>query len=294
MIYFFTATVLLCSSIFPIQNNPIELSNKAIHLQEKGLNFMDKTMPNKVKYIKQNEEMYLINFPINSYRPVFTSHQGLFFIDDKTDFIKSHLLSGLGWELNIRDLIKKFSKPGTLNLDIGSHIGTHTIAMSEAVGNTGSVYAFEPNPKIFRELCFNLSLNNIVNVIPLRFALGASHKMIKMKESWAHNEGASFVVEASNEEYDSQMITLDDLNLKNISLIKIDVENEEFNVLTGGINTIINNRPVILIEIQGNSAKANLLKEDMKLNSKIVQKMLIDLDYRLIYLGNEDFLAIPF
>ncbi len=42
---------------------------------------------------------------------------------------------------------------------------------------------------------------------------------------------------------------LDDLNLQNISLIKIDVEGFELEALEGGKQTIIQNKPVILIEI---------------------------------------------
>ena len=45
-------------------------------------------------------------------------------------------------------------------------------------------------------------------------------------------------------------IIIDDLNYKNVSFMKIDVEGAELFVLKGAINTIINSRPIIMIEIE--------------------------------------------
>jgi FkbM family methyltransferase len=60
-----------------------------------------------------------------------------------------------------------------------------------------------------------------------------------------HNyaNGLSFVVEQS-----INVITLDSLNLDNISMIKIDVENHENEVLEGAKQTILRNKPIVFIE----------------------------------------------
>ena len=59
----------------------------------------------------------------------------------------------------------------------------------------------------------------------------------------SYSNGASFVVNPQ-----INVITLDSLNLDNISMIKIDVENHENEVLQGGKQTILKNKPIIFIE----------------------------------------------
>jgi FkbM family methyltransferase len=59
----------------------------------------------------------------------------------------------------------------------------------------------------------------------------------------SYANGSSFIVENS-----INVITLDSLNLDNISMIKIDVENHENEVLEGAKQTILRNKPIIFIE----------------------------------------------
>jgi hypothetical protein len=59
----------------------------------------------------------------------------------------------------------------------------------------------------------------------------------------SYSNGSSFVVNSS-----INVITLDSLNLSNISMIKIDVENHEVEVLEGAKQTILLNKPIIFIE----------------------------------------------
>lgn len=59
----------------------------------------------------------------------------------------------------------------------------------------------------------------------------------------SYSNGSSFLVNPS-----IKVITLDSLNLQNISMIKIDVENHENEVLEGAKQTILNNKPIIFIE----------------------------------------------
>jgi hypothetical protein len=59
----------------------------------------------------------------------------------------------------------------------------------------------------------------------------------------SYSNNSSFLVKDSVD-----VITLDSLNLSNISMIKIDVENHENEVLRGGKQTILNNKPIIFVE----------------------------------------------
>lgn len=49
-------------------------------------------------------------------------------------------------------LIQRFVRPGDTYIDVGAHTGYHSVCASRAVDSGGVVYAFEPNPEIFRYL----------------------------------------------------------------------------------------------------------------------------------------------
>ena len=45
-------------------------------------------------------------------------------------------------------------------VDVGANIGTTTLAAADAVGADGTVIAFEPHPRTFRDLADNVALNH--------------------------------------------------------------------------------------------------------------------------------------
>lgn len=131
-------------------------------------------------------------------------------------------------------------------LDIGANIGNHSIRFSK---DFESVYSFEPNPSTFKLLefntfplsnvnCFNLGLSDIEGELILSedlTNLGGSSAVI------AHNYGSQIKIEVKK---------LDDVlkGIKNIRLIKVDVEGMELNVFQGAFKTISENKPFIIFE----------------------------------------------
>ena len=58
-----------------------------------------------------------------------------------------------------------------------------------------------------------------------------------------------------------KMKKLDDIEIKNkIGFIKIDVERHEKNVIQGGIKTVKNNKPVLLVEIEERHTKTSIIE----------------------------------
>ena len=49
-------------------------------------------------------------------------------------------------------------------VEFGSGIGTETLFISKKMDNTGIVYAFEPNPKVFKLLKLTIKLNKLKNI----------------------------------------------------------------------------------------------------------------------------------
>jgi FkbM family methyltransferase len=57
-------------------------------------------------------------------------------------------------------------------VDVGGNIGTVTLTEASCVGQRGSVYAFEPQPRIFLYLEKNVAINGFRNVRAFNLALG--------------------------------------------------------------------------------------------------------------------------
>jgi FkbM family methyltransferase len=201
---------------------------------------------------------YLSKYDLSIYKLYTVPGLGKFYIDVISDLIKGVLSTGTIWEPEIHTLIQKHAKSGTVAIDIGAFVGSHAVAMSKAVGRLGQVIAFEPSRKIFAECAINLVVNNCFNAKVYRCALGAKQGMATMKvldggEAITHVSGVIYKSNKINKKktlfYENvELRTLDSFNFNNVSLIKIDVEDFQDNVIAGALQTIKTNRPVIIFE----------------------------------------------
>ena len=147
-------------------------------------------------------------------------------------------------ELN---LISNLVKKNQNSIDIGANLGLFAFFMSRA---SKHVFAFEPNPYPLENLKDLVDSN--VTILPI--ALGNNDGPVEIKiphhrKGWSSN-GASL---ASKEINDGKILNiqcrkLDSLNIENIGLIKIDVEGFEIEVIRGAKDTILKNKPVMIIE----------------------------------------------
>jgi hypothetical protein len=48
------------------------------------------------------------------------------------------------------EVLQSFLRPGDVVLDVGAHLGSHTIAFAHMVGPGGAVHAFEPQAGAWR------------------------------------------------------------------------------------------------------------------------------------------------
>ena len=234
----------------------------------------------KPLFLHDHDELmaFLKDFPHDAYNLYSTKNGFSYFIekDEEIDGIKQVVSLGQVWEEDFIQVMAKYIRPGSTVIDAGAFIGTHTHAMAKLTGRNGRVYAFEPQKIVFRELVFNLIENNVHNVIPLRFALGADIRIVEMEKPINGREGLVKVGQGGDQ---VELRTLDSFNLRNVSFIKIDVEGYEANVLEGSRETIANNRnPPILIEIWDTDKVFNMLE---------------DFGYSVTPLPVRDFLALP-
>jgi hypothetical protein len=91
-----------------------------------------------------------------------------------------------------------------------------------------------------KSIIYEIALSNKQGTMPL---YNSQHRNYGGFSLHSYSINSSFLVKESVD-----VITLDSLNLSNISMIKIDVENHENEVLRGGKQTILNNKPIIFVE----------------------------------------------
>jgi FkbM family methyltransferase len=243
------------------------------------------------RLLKDDDELrtYIDAFPLHEYKVHEVPGQGKFYLDAETDTIKDFLRRGIRWERHIDALVTKHLRTGTVGIDAGAHIGTHTLTMARAAGANGRVYAFEPQRKIFRELVHNLRLNGVTNVTALRYALGAGAEIIEMSAAAQGNEGGTGVGQGGDR---AELRTLDSFGFKNVSFIKIDVEGFEDFVLDGARATIAANKPVLVVEIIGGQDYETATPE-IRARIDRTKEKLASLGYVVTKVSKHDYLALP-
>jgi FkbM family methyltransferase len=152
-------------------------------------------------------------------------------------------------------------KPESTVFDIGANIGAHTLNLARLVGPTGVVYAFEPTAYAFGKLTRNLELNPEIRkrVVTKQARLArdcSSAAPAEIYSSWKvvgqdarhpkhlgiakSTEGAAVI---SLDEYCGQA------EVSRIDFIKLDVDGFECEVLSGAIQRLQRDRPMILLEL---------------------------------------------
>ena len=144
-------------------------------------------------------------------------------------------------------LIKTVRINSGFAIDIGAHIGIHTVHMAF---KGFKVIAVEPHPYNLSLLISNIRLNNVErNVLILPIALNNFNGKTKL---YIHKStGGHSLIPVSNIFVDVYCRKLDNISkltrFKKVDLVKIDVEGSEVMVLMGGKHFIRDTKPNMLI-----------------------------------------------
>jgi FkbM family methyltransferase len=199
---------------------------------------------------------------------VWLSDEDIAIYTSADNYIEWTILSTGTYEDEINKLIRISLKNGCNALDIGGNIGLQSIRMSQCVGQTGKVYAFEPLIYLQEKLSRNLLLNKAFNVTLLPYALSNQESeadFIINKNLW--NQGTFSLSNNNGDGSDKQRVFIkigDNLpeiqNLHSLDLVKIDVEGFEYQVLLGLAKTIQKHKPRIIFEYDSNYWMSNSQK----------------------------------
>lgn len=180
-------------------------------------------------------------------------------------------------------------------LDVGANVGIYSVLLAEATKEATCVYSFEPNPDMRKRLQKNIDLNGLSCVEIVPYAIGAEEKEAQLFIPLKNKGEASLTkVNSDFETQPVQVRTLSSFNINlsayDVSILKVDVEGHELDVLVPYLRTAeVSQRPTFiqfetrhlssehLCEIQSLLAQAGyklVLKNSLNSIYKLPQKTL--------------------
>ena len=135
--------------------------------------------------------------------------------------------------------VRRFVKPGMTVVDMGANVGYYTRFLSELVGPTGRVFAFEPNPENFAVLTHNVSRRRYRNVQAFPFAasntddgaylyISPGHSNHSLIEDYTQTEDKLWVNTIRLDTFLDKVV-----ECPRVDFIKVDVEGAELLALEG-------------------------------------------------------------
>jgi len=205
---------------------------------------------------------------------------------DKSDLIQRTILYDKLWEPDLSSILAQELTEQDIFLDIGANVGYFTcFALTFAVKQ---VIACDPDPLNCEILRLNLSLNGFDpnKVILIEKGLGQSQGRLNFNRSHVANTGVSgFNACNAVDTFEVEVDTLDNLigsgKIPAPTVIKMDVEGWEEQVLNGALNMLQNQPPRLIIfeaicDVDGVIINQNLVELLRKFGFVITKTLLSD------------------
>lgn len=135
-------------------------------------------------------------------------------------------------------------------IDVGANIGSICLPIAKAFPRV-AVHAFEPHLPVQQVLATNCTINRLINVQILPWAVGDQVGMVQFPLLTLRHL-ANFGMVGRDTKSSGTIPTfqcrLDDLGFQDTRVIKIDVEGHDLGVLKGAVSLIRQQHPVVLFE----------------------------------------------
>ena len=146
--------------------------------------------------------------------------------------------------------LRSIAKPGMRVIEAGANTGVTAVAIAEAIGDTGHLYAFEPVPEYYTILTQNLSRNGVNNVNAYRVALSNGAERIRF---YKRGEGSGITPAQGGQMLWVEATTVTEFEvvqeIGRIDLINLDCEGSELLALHGAKAVLEKDEPQIFCEI---------------------------------------------
>lgn len=220
----------------------------------------------------------IVIFLMGSYAKIFQHHictrNGIKYSLDLSESIDFATYFG-GWEPETIEFIENNISEGNIVIEVGANVGIQSLHLAKKVGPNGRIFAFEPTEFAVSKLTKNCDLNpELASRISIlkNLVTNGKHSMpiSTIRSSWQTDHSRN-----KDELINSNLaISIDEfiieMQIKQLDILKIDVDGYDFKVLQGAKKAILKFKPLIYIELgevalkkQGDSVKDiyNLLIE---------------------------------
>lgn len=150
--------------------------------------------------------------------------------------------------------LREWLAVGDTAIDVGANFGSYSLKMSELVGESGRVLAFEPVPQTFAMLVRALAKADCRNVTMFNAACGNESRIVSMSVPDDHFTGENLYQASIGDSGPSSTnvicVRVDDLPipLEGLRLVKIDAEGHDALVIEGMWRVISQFMPVLIVE----------------------------------------------
>lgn len=205
---------------------------------------------------------------------------------DPSESVVNILEKGAEYHEGMIDLAVSLCSSKRTFLDVGACFGLITKQMSPYAEK---VLAFEPNQEIIP--CLRKNTENLHNVEILEYGVSdkeeskrlilyansgrSTYRDVPIVNLWKHK--STFRVQ------DTKTITLDSLNLKDVDLMKLDVEGHEKSVLKGAFKTIVHSKPVLIVEQKEGAEGTRFIRPALDLLGYQVHSVFRGKDYIYVH-----------
>lgn len=160
-------------------------------------------------------------------------------------------------------LLRKYRGNGVVALDCGANIGVHALEWSREMSGWGQVIAVEAQERIYYALAGNIALHNCFNARAIwaavsdkdgsidipepNYQMPSSFGSFELKERLG-NENIGQVINYDKPTSRVRTMTIDSAGFTRVDLIKMDVEGMELEALSGAVETISRDKPILYVE----------------------------------------------
>ena len=152
-------------------------------------------------------------------------------------------------------LFESLVEPGAIIVDIGANIGYYTLLAARRAGNSGLVYAFEPEPGNYGLLIKNIRMNSYQNVVAIQKALSNSAGTTQLFTDTINFGNPSFAernVLKSGGSVNVETIDLDGFlagqRCLSVDLLKVDAQGAEGLIFDGATRVLEQDKLKIILE----------------------------------------------
>ena len=170
------------------------------------------------------------------------------------DGIANAIKSDLVFDAPIVEVAKRYIRPGTIALDVGSNFGQMAVLMSNMVGENGLVYAFEADDFVYKILEMNATCNskNIKTIFGAVHDKGGETLHFPIQDFERFSTYGSYGIDyVHGRGRPVPTIAIDDINFSMpISFMKVDIQGGDLLAMKGAAKTIAKYKMPIIFEYE--------------------------------------------